>query len=91
MRNDGCVLMKCVVVPVWSGTNVAGVNLQTLNPNIGTDYDDENWKDTHKMVVDRLASVHLSCSHFPVEYILVHTHTHTSHTVSVVVFISSHH
>ncbi|XP_033824570.2 L-lactate dehydrogenase B-B chain isoform X2 [Periophthalmus magnuspinnatus] len=39
-------------VPVWSGTNVAGVNLQTLNPNIGTDEDEENWKETHKMVVD---------------------------------------
>ncbi|XP_023123299.2 L-lactate dehydrogenase B-B chain isoform X1 [Amphiprion ocellaris] len=39
-------------VPVWSGTNVAGVNLQLLNPNIGTDCDDENWKETHKMVVD---------------------------------------
>uniref|UniRef100_A0A3Q2P2A9 L-lactate dehydrogenase n=1 Tax=Fundulus heteroclitus TaxID=8078 RepID=A0A3Q2P2A9_FUNHE len=40
-------------VPVWSGTNVAGVNLQTLNPNIGTDFDEENWKETHKMVLDR--------------------------------------
>ena len=40
-------------VPVWSGTNVAGVNLQTLNPKIGMDGDTENWKDTHKMVVDR--------------------------------------
>ncbi|CAG5957782.1 unnamed protein product [Menidia menidia] len=39
-------------VPVWSGTNVAGVNLQTLNPQIGTDSDEENWKETHKMVVD---------------------------------------
>eukprot|EP00064_Thunnus_orientalis_P017842 superscaffoldBa00003907_g17928 len=39
-------------VPVWSGTNVAGVNLQTLNPDIGTDSDDENWKETHKMVVN---------------------------------------
>uniref|UniRef100_A0A3Q0R1E0 L-lactate dehydrogenase n=1 Tax=Amphilophus citrinellus TaxID=61819 RepID=A0A3Q0R1E0_AMPCI len=39
-------------VPVWSGTNVAGVNLQTLNPDIGTDNDDENWKETHKKVVD---------------------------------------
>ncbi|XP_066561413.1 L-lactate dehydrogenase B-A chain [Amia ocellicauda] len=39
-------------VPVWSGANVAGVNLQKLNPDIGTDKDQENWKDTHKMVVD---------------------------------------
>uniref|UniRef100_A0A8C7UJR2 L-lactate dehydrogenase n=1 Tax=Oncorhynchus mykiss TaxID=8022 RepID=A0A8C7UJR2_ONCMY len=37
-------------VPVWSGTNVAGVNLQTLNPDIGTDADQENWKETHKQV-----------------------------------------
>ncbi|XP_034074692.1 L-lactate dehydrogenase B-B chain isoform X3 [Gymnodraco acuticeps] len=41
-------------VPVWSGTNVAGVNLQTLNPEIGTENDEENWAETHKMVVDRL-------------------------------------
>lgn len=46
-----------VSVPVWSGTNVAGVNLQTLNPNIGTDCDDENWRETHKMVVDRWARI----------------------------------
>ncbi|KAM9570572.1 L-lactate dehydrogenase B-A chain-like isoform 1-T1 [Salvelinus alpinus] len=39
-------------VPVWSGANVAGVNLQTLNPDIGTDADQENWKETHKQVVD---------------------------------------
>ncbi|KAF3855049.1 hypothetical protein F7725_023104 [Dissostichus mawsoni] len=39
-------------VPVWSGTNVAGVNLQTLNPEIGTENDEENWTETHKMVVD---------------------------------------
>lgn len=41
------------LVPVWSGANVAGVSLQKLNPNIGTDKDSENWKDVHKMVVDR--------------------------------------
>nr|XP_057942866.1 L-lactate dehydrogenase C chain-like [Doryrhamphus excisus] len=39
-------------VPVWSGANVAGVNLQALNPDIGTDGDEENWRETHKMVVD---------------------------------------
>ncbi|XP_062402847.1 L-lactate dehydrogenase B-B chain [Sardina pilchardus] len=39
-------------VPVWSGANVAGVSLQKLNPDIGTEYDKENWKDTHKRVVD---------------------------------------
>jgi len=39
-------------VPVWSGANVAGVNLQKLNPDIGTDDDKEQWKATHKAVVD---------------------------------------
>uniref|UniRef100_UPI003AAC0CD3 L-lactate dehydrogenase B-A chain isoform X2 n=1 Tax=Centroberyx gerrardi TaxID=166262 RepID=UPI003AAC0CD3 len=39
-------------VPVWSGANVAGVNLQKLNPEIGTDGDKEQWKATHKAVVD---------------------------------------
>ncbi|KAM9497146.1 L-lactate dehydrogenase B-B chain [Clarias gariepinus] len=39
-------------VPVWSGANVAGVNLQKLNPDMGKDSDKENWKETHKMVVD---------------------------------------
>uniref|UniRef100_A0A3B3ZQ63 Lactate/malate dehydrogenase N-terminal domain-containing protein n=1 Tax=Periophthalmus magnuspinnatus TaxID=409849 RepID=A0A3B3ZQ63_9GOBI len=49
---DCIILVVSNPVPVWSGTNVAGVNLQTLNPNIGTDEDEENWKETHKMVVD---------------------------------------
>ncbi|XP_037551681.1 L-lactate dehydrogenase B chain [Nematolebias whitei] len=39
-------------VPVWSGANVAGVNLQKLNPDIGTDADKEQWKKVHKDVVD---------------------------------------
>ncbi|KAI5626946.1 L-lactate dehydrogenase B-A chain, partial [Silurus asotus] len=39
-------------VPVWSGANVAGVNLQKFNPDIGKDSDRENWKETHKLVVD---------------------------------------
>lgn len=33
--------------------NVAGVNLQKLNPDIGKDGDRENWNSTHKKVVDR--------------------------------------
>lgn len=40
-------------MPVWSGANVAGVNLQKLNPEIGSEGDKEQWKDTHKAVVDR--------------------------------------
>lgn len=40
-------------VPVWSGVNVAGVSLKTLNPDMGTDGDKENWKEVHKQVVDR--------------------------------------
>lgn len=45
-----CVFIS---VPVWSGANVAGVNLQKLNPEIGTDADKEQWKATHRAVVDR--------------------------------------
>lgn len=39
-------------VPVWSGVNVAGVSLQSLNPQMGAEGDSENWKDVHKKVVD---------------------------------------
>ncbi|XP_056383809.1 L-lactate dehydrogenase A chain [Hyla sarda] len=39
-------------VPVWSGVNVAGVSLKTLNPDMGTESDKENWKEVHKQVVD---------------------------------------
>lgn len=46
-------MIVCVSVPVWSGANVAGVNLQKLNPDIGTEEDKEEWKSTHKAVVDR--------------------------------------
>lgn len=52
-----------ILVPVWSGANVAGVNLQKLNPEIGTDKDREQWKDTHKAVVDRLG-LHVSMTSF---------------------------
>ncbi|XP_069334407.1 L-lactate dehydrogenase B chain-like isoform X2 [Eulemur rufifrons] len=39
-------------VAVWSGVNVAGVSLQELNPEMGTDNDSENWKEVHEMVVE---------------------------------------
>ncbi|CAD7675224.1 unnamed protein product [Nyctereutes procyonoides] len=39
-------------VAVWSGMNVAGVSLQELNPEIGTDNESENWKEVCKMVVE---------------------------------------
>uniref|UniRef100_A0A2K5KHV1 L-lactate dehydrogenase n=1 Tax=Cercocebus atys TaxID=9531 RepID=A0A2K5KHV1_CERAT len=32
-------------VAVWSGMNVAGVSLQELNPEMGTDINSENWKE----------------------------------------------
>ncbi|XP_045413606.1 L-lactate dehydrogenase C chain isoform X2 [Lemur catta] len=38
-------------VPLWSGVNVAGVALKTLNPQLGTDSDKEQWKNVHKQVV----------------------------------------
>ncbi|KZC04889.1 PREDICTED: L-lactate dehydrogenase-like [Dufourea novaeangliae] len=39
-------------VPVWSGVNVAGVRLRDLNPDVGTDKDEEQWGNMHKQVVD---------------------------------------
>ncbi|KAE8613746.1 hypothetical protein XENTR_v10007855 [Xenopus tropicalis] len=39
-------------VAVWSGVNVAGVGLQSLNPEVGSDQDSSKWKEVHKQVVD---------------------------------------
>ncbi|CAD7694144.1 unnamed protein product [Nyctereutes procyonoides] len=39
-------------VAVWSRVNVAGVSIQELNPEMGTDNGSENWKEVHKMVVE---------------------------------------
>lgn len=39
-------------VPVWSGVNIAGVNLKSLNPAMGTDADPEKWSEVHKTVVN---------------------------------------
>uniref|UniRef100_A0A915ILK5 L-lactate dehydrogenase n=1 Tax=Romanomermis culicivorax TaxID=13658 RepID=A0A915ILK5_ROMCU len=39
-------------VAVWSGANVAGVELRKLNPKIGRDDDPEKWEDVHKDVVN---------------------------------------
>lgn len=49
---------------VWSGVNVAGVSLQELNPEMGTDNDSENWKEVHKMVVERQVEGDLRQFHF---------------------------
>ncbi|XP_030685505.1 L-lactate dehydrogenase C chain isoform X3 [Nomascus leucogenys] len=38
-------------VPLWSGVNVAGVALKTLDPKLGTDSDKEHWKNIHKQVI----------------------------------------
>ncbi|XP_044537352.1 L-lactate dehydrogenase A chain-like [Gracilinanus agilis] len=38
-------------VPIWSGVNVAGFPLKTLNPDIGTSNDKEQWENVHKAVV----------------------------------------
>uniref|UniRef100_A0A8C5UVF2 L-lactate dehydrogenase n=1 Tax=Microcebus murinus TaxID=30608 RepID=A0A8C5UVF2_MICMU len=40
-------------VPLWSGVNVAGVALKSLDPKLGTDSDKEQWKNIHKEVVAR--------------------------------------
>lgn len=41
-------------VPVWSGVNVAGVNLSMLNSKLSQPDDPENWNDLYKAVVNRL-------------------------------------
>lgn len=43
---------RIISVPVWSSVNVGGVRLIELNPAIGTDRDEENWKEIHKNVVN---------------------------------------
>ncbi|XP_047632121.1 L-lactate dehydrogenase C chain isoform X6 [Phacochoerus africanus] len=40
-------------VPLWSGVNVAGVALKTLDPKLGTDSDKDQWKNIHKQVIGR--------------------------------------
>ena len=42
-----------LLVPVWSGVNIAGVNLKDLHPDIGSDGDLEKWNEVHKKVVNR--------------------------------------
>ncbi|EHH66146.1 L-lactate dehydrogenase B chain [Macaca fascicularis] len=49
---DCIIIVVSNPVAVWSGVNVAGVSLQELNPEMGTDNDSENWKEVHKMVVE---------------------------------------
>uniref|UniRef100_A0A8I5R8R1 L-lactate dehydrogenase B chain n=1 Tax=Papio anubis TaxID=9555 RepID=A0A8I5R8R1_PAPAN len=41
---DCIIIVVSNPVAVWSGVNVAGVSLQELNPEMGTDNDSENWK-----------------------------------------------
>ena len=50
------LLFLCVFsfsVPVWSGVNIAGVNLKDLHPDIGSDGDPEKWNEVHQKVVNR--------------------------------------
>ncbi|XP_036390693.1 L-lactate dehydrogenase B-A chain-like [Megalops cyprinoides] len=39
-------------VAVWSGANVAGVNLQSLSPDLEREQDSEGWPGVHKNVVE---------------------------------------
>ncbi|KAK3924707.1 L-lactate dehydrogenase [Frankliniella fusca] len=40
-----------LVVPVWSGVNVAGVRLRDIDPDIGSAADHEKWSEVHHQVV----------------------------------------
>jgi L-lactate dehydrogenase len=42
---------------VWNGVNVAGISLKSLNGDLGTDKDKEQWKDVHKQVFDNAYEV----------------------------------
>lgn len=42
----------CIVVAVWSSANIAGVNLRSLNSQLGTTEDPEEWHMLHKSVVE---------------------------------------
>lgn len=80
-------------MPVWSGANVAGVNLQKLNPEIGSDGDKEQWKDTHKAVVDRCVEDQASTLSAAASPLLIKTYlvTRSSYTTGLrnTVFISA--
>jgi L-lactate dehydrogenase len=39
-------------VPVWSDVNFASISPKSLNPELGTEADKEQWKEVHKQVVD---------------------------------------
>ncbi|ERE79624.1 L-lactate dehydrogenase C chain-like protein, partial [Cricetulus griseus] len=49
---DCKILIVSNPVPLWSGVNVAGVLLKSLNPALGTDSDQEHWKKIHNQVVE---------------------------------------
>nr|KAF6465688.1 lactate dehydrogenase C [Rousettus aegyptiacus] len=49
---DCKILIVSNPVPLWSGVNVAGVALKTLDPELGTDSDKDQWKNIHKQVVE---------------------------------------
>lgn len=40
-------------VAVWSGVTIGGVHLTSINPDVGTDKDTEDWASIHKDVVTR--------------------------------------
>lgn len=45
-------------VAVWSGVNVAGVSIKSINPNIGTDDDNEEWqKEIHTNVINSAGEI----------------------------------
>lgn len=45
-------------VAVWSGVNVAGVALKSINPKIGTDDDKEEWQqEIHRSVINSAGEI----------------------------------
>lgn len=42
---------RFLLVPLWSGVNVAGVQFRDILPNIGLETDEERWYELSKEVV----------------------------------------
>ncbi|KAK2493377.1 hypothetical protein MC885_020147 [Smutsia gigantea] len=50
-QQEGETRLDLVQLALWSGVNVAGVALKTLDPKLGTDSDKDQWENIHKQVI----------------------------------------
>lgn len=57
MRDIKPKVLFCILVPLWSGVNVAGVLFRDVMPNIGLDMDQDGWNELMKDVTRAWVSV----------------------------------